>query len=165
MPPRRSREVKSTAPSPSPVAPSRGSSRSRSKKASTESTEESVEEVEEVDESPEKVPGGEDQAGEDGIAGEDIEDHGDAAAAGPVAAEDVDEEAAGGEGSKVSMAERLAKLKDLRIRMVCLFPSPTSRIFTHESKPFLCPFGHAASPAPPPLVSDRTRPRRRTDVT
>lgn len=141
MPPRKekTREVKSDAPSPSPVASSRASSRTRSKKLSDEVVPEEVvpqedgevelgdgveAEAQKVEEQHEEVV----EAERDGDAMREVVEDGVATGA---AVEDVNgieevvEEGNGvdaGEGgsAKMSMADRLVKLKDLRIRMVGL---------------------------------------------
>ena len=112
MPPRKPRAVKSTAPSPSPAASSRASSRSRSKKLPEEvpvevetGTEETIEEEDGEEESQDETTGGYEGTKHFVEFGNEV---------------DEGEDGAGKEdgGAKLSLAERMAKLKELRSRMV-----------------------------------------------
>ncbi len=129
MPPRRprTRAVKSSAPSPSPTVESRSSSRKGSKKASEEIVEEENEE-EEVGDGVEAVAQGVEEEHEDAVEAEsevvEVEDGDTEDGTGGADGGDVEGDVEGGdteiaESSKMSMADRLAKLKHLRIRMVC----------------------------------------------
>ena len=108
MPARKPREIKSAAPSPSP-GPSRASARSRSKLS-----EETVPEVSvEVDEADEN--GVEASTEDDEAAGQE----------GEAESAEAEAEASGASSSgKLSMVERMQKLKDLRMRMVSLLFGP-----------------------------------------
>ncbi|ORX35313.1 SYF2 splicing factor-domain-containing protein [Kockovaella imperatae] len=131
MAPRKSRSVKSSAPSPSPAVSSRASSRSRSKskRQSTDDTdvipeeedvnlEHSGEEEEADEEDNEEAKGG----ASDTIVEEDGEEH-EQGAEEPAVGDGVGEVDERQEDSdvkgkgKMSMQDRMAKLKDLRMRM------------------------------------------------
>ncbi|KAK1927819.1 SYF2 splicing factor-domain-containing protein [Papiliotrema laurentii] len=110
MPSRKPRAVKSTAPSPSPAASSRASSRTRAKKGVEEPVEEVAEPHETTgteDEDPDEEDKGTQGPGEGG-GDESVETDEQGA--------DVAQEDPKGKG-KMSMSERLAKMKDLRSRM------------------------------------------------
>jgi pre-mRNA-splicing factor SYF2 len=116
MPSRKPRAVKSTAPSPSPAASSRASSRTRAKKGVEEPVEEVAEPHETTgteDEDPDEEDKGTQGPGEGG-GDESVETDEQGA--------DVAQEDPKGKG-KMSMSERLAKMKDLRSRMVRI-PAP-----------------------------------------
>ncbi|WVF66122.1 hypothetical protein IAT40_000861 [Kwoniella sp. CBS 6097] len=129
MPPRKAREVKSTAPSPSPgpsAAKGRGtrSTRSRSSKAPSE---DSIAEpqVESVAETEEEVEGEAENEvastseSHDAVAEGSEAEEVDGVDVGAQAEADVGVEAGAEEpvAAKATMAERMAKLKDLRLRM------------------------------------------------
>ncbi len=142
MPARKPRAVKSAAPSPSPATGSRGSGRgkTRSSKATNEvvvpeeTGEEEVgdgieAEAEALEEEHEDSVEAEEQAVKAAGGGEEVEGEGSAAeegeaegAQGEGSGGDTGEETSAAESSKMSMADRLAKLKVLRIRMVRLSP-------------------------------------------
>ena len=129
--PRKPRAVKSAAPSPSPSIEVRTTSRSRSRSTKTAESVENAEsslpitEEEEVgDESPaelDPVEAGDDDPELEGVgAGESAED--------VKNDENENDDEAEAESSKTSMENRLAKLRDLRIRMVRhTFPSHVVR--------------------------------------
>jgi cobalamin biosynthesis protein CobT len=125
--PRKSRDVKSTAPSPSPARATRAS-RSRTAEDRDEvasvTTQPTVPEEDE-DEAEDEEEGGEEAEEESGAAEEEAAEGEEEAAEGEEEAAEGEEEAAEGEEeapAKVSREERMAKLKELRMRMVsCLF--------------------------------------------
>ncbi|WRT63916.1 uncharacterized protein IL334_000842 [Kwoniella shivajii] len=119
MAPRKSRETKSTAPSPSP-APSAGRSRATRSKSSKAPSEASLQEAEITEESENST---ETEAETEAEAGDDVNGNGvDGAEEPDDSTEDVIDNAdVDGEGQadnkKLTMQERMAKLKDLRMRM------------------------------------------------
>lgn len=114
MPPRKPREAKSTAPSPSPAATSRASSGPRGKKAVKETVVEVEEQEQQALDDEDDAPPAVEEEGDS-----DINDNTDDAEAVEGDAEAAESSDAKGKG-KASMADRLAKMRDLRTRMVRL---------------------------------------------
>jgi hypothetical protein len=121
MPSTRNREVRSTAPTPAPTTTKRGGRKGKAVEEEVTPVEAEVEakeaagEVEgEVESEPENSSEHHEAVGESELVGGDTEEEAEATA-----------------GVKISREDRLAKLKELRIRMVSAYLSATTPCNTY----------------------------------